>query len=74
MAELARARSYSIPKLNSWEMNHVFVAHSSEDMDVATAVTTQLEMDGFQCFLAHRDIGAGHSIVNAITRGIQVSH
>ena len=49
----------------------VFISHSSADKEVAAKVCGFLEYNGIKCWIAPRDIEAGASYPNEITRGIK---
>lgn len=48
----------------------VFLSHSSNDADRAALLCLQLENEGISCWLAPRDIPAGHRYSEAIVDGI----
>ena len=48
----------------------VFLSHSSVDADRATLLCLQLESEGISCWIAPRDIPAGHRYAEAILDGI----
>ena len=52
---------------------YVFISHSSKNADVAKELCTILEANGSDCFLAPRDIRAGHEYATEIMNGLERS-
>ncbi len=53
---------------------YVFISHSSKDAKVAQELCTIMESNRAQCFLAPRDIRAGHDYASEIMDGIDRSN
>lgn len=52
---------------------YVFISHSSKNADVADKACRKLESEGIKCFLAPRDIQAGHMYADDILDAINSS-
>ena len=52
---------------------YVFLSHSSKDAEVAMGLCNELENNGIDCFLAPRNIRAGHEYASEIIEGIDKS-
>ncbi len=48
----------------------IFISHSSKDRDFAWDLSVNLEREGFNCWIAPRDIPAGRKYELAIMEGI----
>ena len=51
----------------------IFISHSSLDATIAFAIVSQLEENGFKCWIAPRDIPTGSSYAASIVQGIKHS-
>lgn len=51
--------------------NKVFISHSSNDFILASAICTELESKGMECWIAPRDIPSGYDYASAIMEGIR---
>src|SRR5688500_94203 len=47
-----------------------FISHASEDFERADEVRASLEERGFRCYIAPRDLRAGHDYLEELVRGI----
>lgn len=52
---------------------HIFLSHSSSDAQLAQEVCRLLENEGHTCFIAPRDIRAGHEYAEELINGIDSS-
>lgn len=57
----------------SFTASHIFISHSSDDAAVAVALCDELESQGFQCWIAPRDIPVGHSWPDAIAGALRTA-
>jgi hypothetical protein len=55
-------------------MSTVFISHATGDATRAQQVCAHLESQGHRCWIAPRDIRAGHEYAPEIIRGIESSH
>lgn len=51
----------------------VFISHSSTDFEKASSICTRLEADGYDCFIAPRNIRSGFSYAEELINGIETS-